>query len=197
MAPRTFGDSGLGRDNLISESSEESRRYRKMRLWQKLLLLPKLESSTEDVNPCRKHEGCKLEPQNFQDVKLHTGNLLDSPRSVQNHNVTDCCLIRSNATAVSSSGSVRPDLYRRCCGFRCASLPDSEVVPTPAAVRFGLRKPLGASSHHFNLLDPQWPCLLSRNVFRRSATALPAIRSNCLTQRHNICFLHNSCHSSH
>ena len=105
-----------------------------MRLWQKLLLLPKLESSTEDLNPCRRREGCKLEPQNFQDLKLDTGDLLDGPRSVQNQNVIDCCLIRSYATAVSSSGSVRPGLSRQCCGFKCASLPDSEVVPTPAVV---------------------------------------------------------------
>ena len=52
----------VGRDNLISESSEGSRRYRKMRLLQKLLLLPKLDSPTEDLNQCRRREGCKLEP---------------------------------------------------------------------------------------------------------------------------------------
>ena len=169
-----------------------------MRLLQKLLLLPKLESSTEELNPCLRREGCKLEPQNFQDLKLDTGNLLDGPRCVQNQNVTDSCLIRSNATAVSSSGSVRPGLSWQCCGFRCASLPDSEGrANTSRGFASACVNLSGASSHHFNLLLSQWPCLLSRKVFRRSGMALLAIRSNCLTQRHNTCFFHKSFHSSH
>ena len=70
-----------GRDNLSSEGSEDSRRYRKMRLLQQLLLLPKLESSAENLDPCRRREGCQFEAPNFQKLKLDTGNLLDGPRS--------------------------------------------------------------------------------------------------------------------